>query len=342
MKLNSLLYSAIKIARKALDWANIDPAYVKALIRKPPIIHGGPKTRHWPWPRRRHFDKREKKAVLRVLDREIHRGGAVIYESVNERAYCAAFAKFLGGGYADAVNSGTNALYIALRALDLDPGGEVVVSPITDAGSVMAVALMNCIPVPADTEPGHLNTSAQEIEKVLSPRTVAIMVTHMAGCPLDMDPIIDLASSKGIPVIEDCAQAHGARYKDRMVGTFGIISAFSTMFGKHHCTGAQGGVVFTRDTLLFARARQLADRGKPFGSVGRHRNQVASFNFNQDEISMAIGISQLNKLHDSVTRRRAFARMVAAEMKEVHGVALIGDPPQGENSYWLLMLRLDR
>src|SRR5262249_24769306 len=151
---------------------------------------------------------------------------------------------YLGGGYAKAVNSGTNAVYVSLRALDLEPGTEVIVPPITDPGGTMPVALMNCIPIPADCERGSLNTSAEEIRKVLTDRTSAIIVAHIAGRPVDMDAVLELAAERGIPVVEDCAQAHGALYKGRMVGTLGAISAFSTMFGKHHCTGAQGGVVF--------------------------------------------------------------------------------------------------
>lgn len=338
-----ILTSLKKSVRRVLDIVHVDPAFVRALILKPPAIHNGPKARRWPWPRRRLFDNREKEAVIRLLDKEIRRGGAVVYGGAEEKAYCDAFAKFLGGGYADAVNSGTNALYIALRALDLEPGSEVVVPPVTDAGGTMPVALMNCIPVPADSAPGQLNTCAEEIKKVLSPKTAAIVVAHIAGYPLDMGPILELASARGIPVVEDCAQAHGTKYKGRLVGTFGKIAAFSTMFGKHHCTGGQGGVVFTRDASLLTRARELADRGKPSGAVGGQQgNRAASLNFNQDEISMAIGRVQLNKLPGAIRARRHFAQSVAAGLKNTKGLVFIGDSPGCESSYLFLMIRLER
>ena len=218
------------------------------------------------------------------------------------KAYCRAFAEYLGGGYAAAVNSGTNAVYVALRALDLEPGSEVIVPAITDAGGAMPVALLNCIPVPADCEPGSLNTSRGQIKEVLTDRTAAIVVAHLTGHAVDHGSDPGSGGRRNIPVVEDCAQAHGALYKGRMVGTFGAISAFSTMFGKHHATGAQGGVVFTRDTLLFARARQVIDRGKPFGALGNPTNVIASLNFNQDEISMAIGRVQLEKLPAALRR----------------------------------------
>jgi perosamine synthetase len=334
--------SVVSFVRRLLDLIGIEPALIKAIIREPPAVHGGPRARRWPWPRRRHFDKREKRAVVQLLDREIRKGGAVIYGGPETNAYCRAFSDYFGGGYAAAVNSGTNAVYVALRALDLEPGSEVIVPAITDAGGTMPVALLNCIPIPADCRPGSLNTSADQIREVLTDRTVAIIVAHLTGHSVDLDPILDLAGERNIPVIEDCAQSHGALYKGRMVGTFGAISAFSTMFGKHHATGAQGGVVFTRDTLLFARARQVIDRGKPFGTLGNPSNVTASLNFNQDEISMAIGRVQLEKLPDGLRARRNFASVVASGLKDLKGVSFIGDAPGCTGAYWFMCLLIEK
>jgi dTDP-4-amino-4,6-dideoxygalactose transaminase len=327
--------------KKALTSANINPSFVKALVKAPPPVHGGPKARRFPWPARRHFGPREKAAVVRLMDREISRGGAIVYNGPEKAAYCAAFAEYLGGGFVEAVNSGTNAVYVALRALDLEPGSEVITPPITDQGGAMPVAMMNCIPVPADSAPGELNTSAEEIAKVISDRTAAIVVAHISGHPVDMDPILALAAERGIPVVEDCAQAHGATYKGRMVGTLGDIAAFSTMFGKHHSTGAQGGAVFTRDTMLFARVRQITDRGKPYGAVTSAGNTIASLNFNQDEISLAIGRVQLERLPEFLVKRRAFVAEVAERVKQVRGVDLMGPPAGAQGAYWFLLFRLD-
>jgi dTDP-4-amino-4,6-dideoxygalactose transaminase/predicted dehydrogenase len=332
---------ALGIARRALGLVNVEPALVKAMMRKPPPVRGGPRARRWPWPRRRNFDRRERRAAMRVLDREIRTGGAVVYGGVEERAYSEAFARCLGGGYAKAVNSGTTALYVALRALDLEPGSEVVVPPMTDPGGTMPVALLGCLPIPADAHRGSINTSAEEIEKVLTNRTAAILVAHISGQPLDMDPVLELASKCKIPVVEDCAQAHGALYKGRMVGSLGAISAFSTMYAKHHATGAQGGVVFTKDAHLFERVKQIADRGKPYGARGARGNVMASLNFNQDEVSMAIGRVQLEKLPRAIAARRAFASWVETGLREVDGVSLIGDPSGCSGSYLFLVLRFD-
>jgi perosamine synthetase len=331
----------VRAVKEGLAAANIEPAMITALLHKSAPVHGGPRVRRLPWPRRRHFDSRERRAVSRVMTREIRKGGAIIYGGVEEKAYCEAFAKYLGGGYADAVNSGSNAVYVALRALNLEPGSEVIVPPITDPGGTMPVALSMCIPIPADSDHGSILTSADQIRAVLSDRTSAIIVAHLGGHPVDMDPILALAAKRRIPVVEDCAQAHGAIYKGRMVGSLGTISAFSTMFGKHHTTGGQGGVVFTKDPLLFAKARQIVDRGKSYDALGNQSNQVASLNFNQDEISAAIGRVQLQKLPDFIKARRAFASLVESGLKRVEGVWLIGDPPNCLSSFWYLMVHLD-
>jgi dTDP-4-amino-4,6-dideoxygalactose transaminase len=206
----------------------------------------------------------------------------------------------------------------------------------------MPVVMNLLVPVPVDSDPGSILTSAEQIRKAITPRTSAILVTHMAGHPVDLDPILDLAAEHGIPVVEDCAQSHGALYKGKMVGTFGTIAAYSTMFGKHHATGAQGGVVFTRDATLYAKARQIADRGKLFDVRGHLSNVVATLNFNQGEISMAIGQVQLAKLPAAVKHRRAFAAKVASGLANVPGVSLATDPENGESSYYYLMIYIDR
>jgi perosamine synthetase len=329
------------LIKKGLVAVNIDPGYVRALVKKPPMIHGGPQARHFPWPRRRHFDDREKQVMVALMDREIKRGGALIYNGPEKRAYCDEFNRFMGGGYSEVVNSGTNALYVALRALDLEPGTEVIVPPITDPGGTMPVPLLGCIPVPADAAPGSLNVSVDQIRAVLTDNTSAIVIAHISGHPVDMDPILVLAAERGIPVVEDCAQAHGAVYKGKMVGSLGDISAFSTMFGKHHATGAQGGIVFTRDTRLFTKVRQITDRGKPYGALGTPGNVVASLNFNQDELSCAIGRVQLQKLPDALKARRAFANAVAAGVRDIPHVTLVEAPQGCESAWWFLMLHLD-
>ena len=282
----------------------------------------------------------ERAAVLGVLDRAIAAGAAIEYGGPEEEAYCAEFAATLGGGYADAVNSGTAALYVALRALGVEPFTEVVVPAITDPGGIMPVPLLGCIPVVADTAPGSFNCGPEQVEAVMGPLTGAVIVAHVAGEPAPVEPIARLAERHGVPLIEDCAQAHGARIGGAPAGSFGTVSCFSTMWGKHHSTGGQGGVLFTRDPHLYRRIRGAADRGKPFGdTLPAGRNYLASLNFNQDELSAAIGRAQLAKLPAAVERRRAFVRVLAARLAGVPSLQAPETLDGAEPSWWFLRLR---
>lgn len=311
--------------------------------------------RSLPPPTRRLFGQEERAAVLRLFDEAIAKGSHILgYNGPEEEAYCKAFAEFQGGGYADGVNSGTNAVYVALRALELEPYGEVIVPPISDPGGIMPVPLCNLIPVPADSAPGSFNTSAEQIARRITPKTRAILIAHISGIPVDMDPVMDLAQKHNLPVIEDCAQSHGALYKGRKVGSIGDIAAFSTMFGKHHATGGQGGVVFTKDERLYWKVRQHADRGKPFGvsltggagagvgaAASAGGNLLAALNCNMDELHACIGRVQLKKLPEFIRMRRAFANRVAEGCRKLKGVRLVLDPPGCEGVYWFLFFRFD-
>lgn len=307
-------------------------------------IHGGEKTCTEPWPPRRLFGEEEKQAVVALFDRAIATGQAFGYDGEEESAYCREFAAFHGGGYADAVNSGTTAIYVALRALEIEAFTEVIVPPVTDSGGVMPVPLINCIPIVADSAPGTMNVGPEQIEARITERTSAVIVAHIAGLPVDMDPVMEIARAKGIPVIEDCAQAHGARYKGRCVGTIGTVGAFSTMSGKHHATGAQGGVVFTKDESLYWRARRCSDRGKPFGIrdwVTPTCNVTCSLNFNLGDLSACIGRVQLRKLPDIVARRRRVTLALAAACRSLQAVSVDTGLPGTEGSFWFLFLTLD-
>ena len=303
-------------------------------------INGGEKVRDTPFPKRRLFRQQEKEVVTKLFDWAIETGEAIGYNGEQEREYEKDFAQFMGGGYADLVNSGTSALYVALGALKLPVGGEVVVPPITDPGGVMPVALLCNVPVIADAAEGTFNTSAEMIESVITPHTNAIIVAHIAGEPVDMDPILELANSHGIPIVEDCAQAHGACYKNTLVGKFGTVAAFSTMSGKHHATGPQGGVVFSRDPDIVAEAKRFADRGKPFGlSIGS--NVRAGLNLNGNEMSAAIGRVQIERLPDIIQRRRKIAQEIKEAIAKLD-VVFPGREAGGDGGvYWFMRFRVD-
>lgn len=304
-------------------------------------INGGPKVRTRPWPGRCLFGAEEQAAAVALFEEAIRTGEVFGYNGPEEEAYCREFADYLGGGYADAVNSGSSALYVALKALRIEPFTEVICPAITDPGGIMPVALLNCIPIVADTRPGSYNVGAEQIAACLSDRTSAIIVAHIAGEPVEMEPILALARERGIPVVEDCAQAHGARYRGRLVGTFGDVAAFSTMSGKHHATAAQGGVVFTRNEEIYWEARRASDRGKPFGLEGEASNVIASLNLNLNDLAAAIGRVQLKKIDAIAASRRKVAAMIHEGLKQAWAVTPGWEPEGAESSYWFLRLHVD-
>jgi dTDP-4-amino-4,6-dideoxygalactose transaminase len=314
-------------------------------------LHGGPRVRAHPFPARHLFGEEEKSAVMELFDEYIRTGAGPSYDGPREHAYCREFAAYMGGGYADLVSSGSTATYVALQALGIEPFTEVICPAITDPGGIMPAALIGCIPVVADARPGSYNVGPEQIEACISERTSAMIVAHIAGEPADMDPILEIARARNIPVIEDCSQAHGARYKGQLVGTFGDVAAISTMSGKHHGTGLQGGVVFTRREDVYWAARRYADRGKPAGPQATYdpfndmrcaTNVVAALNLNSNELAATIGLVQLKKLDGTVARRRAMAAAIAEGLAQRSRVVSPGWQHEGAAaSYWYLRLHVD-
>ena len=303
-------------------------------------VNGGQPIRGGKFPPRRLFGLEEKNAANEVFDEAIATGNAFGYGGPREQAYEQEFAQFLGGGMAKAVNSGTSAVLAAVAALELEPGSEVITPPITDPGGVMPVVMMNCVPVPADTDGFSFNMGAEQVQARLTPRTRAIVVAHIMGEPADMPGIMALARDRGLPVIEDCAQAHGTRIAGELVGTFGDISAFSTMSGKHHASGAQGGLVFTRNEKLFWTARRFMDRGKPYGSA-ETSNLLLGLNLNSNDLAAAIGRVQLRKLPGIVQRRREVAESLRGPIDNLSSVRFGQVLPSAEPTYWFLRMTVD-
>ena len=297
-------------------------------------INGGSKAAEG-LPNRFHFGKEEKAAADALFDISIATGNAFGYNGVEEENFCKEFAEYLGGGYVDGVNAGTNAVYVALKSLQLPPFSEVIVGCVTDPGGMMPIVELNCIPVPADTEPGSYNAGAKEIEARITERTSAIVVAHIAGEPADMPGIMAVAQKYNLPVVEDCAQAHMALINGQKCGTFGTCGAFSLMFGKHMCVGGQGGAVFTANEDQYWKVRRAADRGKPFNSDAGS-NLFPALNCNLDEIHAAIGRAQLKKLHDIVRRRRENVKYLLANgLNDLKGsTPAIFLPEGGESCHW--------
>jgi perosamine synthetase len=243
------------------------------------------------------------------------------YQGAFEKLYTDAFVELMGGGYADGVATGTASLYIGLASLDLPKGSEVLVSPITDPGTLSAIILLGLKPRLCDSKPNSYNIGVEQVRERLGPDVSAIIIVHAAGQAAEADKIVREAQARGVKVLEDCSQAHGAKIAGRPVGTFGDIAAFSTMYRKAHMTGASGGIVYSRDLELYRQALAHADRGKPrwredFSDRDPAGYLFPALNLHTDEISCAIGLASLKRLGNTIMRRLSFVADVVAGLAE--------------------------
>ncbi len=221
------------------------------------------------------------------------------------------FAEWAGCEHAVAVSNGTLALDVALKALGIGPGDEVVVTPRTFLASVSCIINAGATPVFADVDRDSQNITAQTIQAVLTPNTRAVICVHLAGWPCDMDPIMALAAEHRLHVIEDCAQAHGALYKGRPVGSIGHIGAWSFCQDKIMSTGGEGGMATTRDRDLWSRMWSYKDHGKSWEAVYerdhppgfRWLHESFGTNWRMMETQAAIGRIQLRRMQDWQAQR---------------------------------------
>lgn len=274
------------------------------------------KSHFSPWP---DFTREEQDAVARVLG-----SNRVNYWTGDEaRLFEREFAAWAQVPYAVAVANGTLALDLALRALHIGPGDEVVVTPRTFIASVSTVVNAGATPVFADVDIDSGNLAPSAIEAVLSERTKAIIPVHLAGWPADMAAILQLARPRGIRVIEDCAQAHGAKIGERMVGTTGDVGAWSFCQDKIMTTGGEGGMVTTTDENLWSKMWSFKDHGKSWDAVYERQHPSGfrwlheSFgtNWRMLEMQAAIGRIQLRRMASWIARRTAIASRMAATLQ---------------------------
>ncbi len=264
-----------------------------------------------PWPS---FTEEEADAVRNVL-----LSNKVNYWTGREcREFECEFAGFAGTEYAIAVANGTVALDLAFKALGIGPGDEVVVTCRTFLASVSSIVNAGATPVFADVNRDSQNITAESIEAVLSPKTRAILCVHLAGWPCDMDPIMALAERHDLFVIEDCAQAHGARYKGRSVGSIGHIGAWSFCQDKIMTTGGEGGMVTTNDRELWSRMWSFKDHGKSWEAVYerehppgfRWLHESFGTNWRMTEMQAAIGRIQLQRMPQWHETRLQYATQI--------------------------------
>ena len=249
------------------------------------------------------------------------------------------FAQKLGVKHAFACSSGTAAIHTALAALELEPGDEVITTPITDMGAISPILYQGAIPVFADVDPKTYNLTAATIEARLSGRTRAIIVTHLFGNPCPMSDIMGLARAHKIPVIEDCAQAYLSRSNEKIVGTIGSIGCFSLQQGKHITTG-EGGLVVSNDDALARRMFLFINKGWGYGDP-KPDHYFLALNYRMSELQGAVGVAQLMKLEAAVEHRLEMAARLTKALAGVRGIETPHKDPLDVHTYWKYCLRID-
>jgi dTDP-4-amino-4,6-dideoxygalactose transaminase len=268
-------------------------------------------------------------AVLRVLDSTQF----ILGEEV--AAFEREFAAYCGASEAVGVNSGTSALHLALLAAGIGPGDEVITVPFTFVATAAAIVYAGATPVFVDIDAESYTMDPAAIERAITPRTKAIMPVHLYGQAADMDPILEIAQRRGLVVIEDAAQAHGAEYKGRRCGSMGVMSAFSFYPGKNLGAYGEGGAVVTNDPALAKRIRVM----RSWGEERRYEHSVKGFNYRMDGIQGAILRVKLRHLEAWTEARREratdYARAFAGS-----GIAIPVERPQHRHVYHVYAIRL--
>lgn len=294
--------------------------------RRELAIDGGQPTRvkpFAPWP---YFEADEVEAAAAAL-----RSGKINYWTGEEgRKFEKEYAVSVGCNYAIALTNGSVALELALYALDIGPDDDVVTTSRTFLASASSAIMRGARPIMADVDADSQNITAETIRAALTPRTKAIIAVHLAGWPCDMDPILELAREHKLKVIEDCAQAHGATYKGRQVGSMGDFNAFSFCQDKIMTTAGEGGLVTTNDEGLWKKAWAFKDHGKSYDAV-YNREHAPGFrwlhesfgtNWRLTEMQSALGRVLLRKLLDHLAIRRRNAGILNRELAETPGLRL--------------------
>lgn len=307
------------------------------LLRTPLAIDGGSKTKTIPYGTGTRFGAPE----LAQLSEALQQNTLFYFKGNKVKEFTRKFAEMHGSKHCVATSSGTASIHVALIALGITLGGEVIVSPITDMGSVIGILYQNAIPVFADVHPFNYSMTPEAVEKAITPRTKAIIAVHLMGSPCDMDGMLKISKKYNIPIIEDCAQAFGAKYRDINLGRHGTFGCFSTNDFKHISTG-DGGLIVTQEENLSNRVFAAAD--KNYHRSGTNQGQSPEFlapNYRMTELQGAVGIAQLDRLNSICNKRHDLGSCLNSLLQGVPGVLPFEVPEHGYETYFHFSGRFD-
>lgn len=249
------------------------------------------------------------------------------------------FAASVTATHAVASNSGTMAIHAAIAAIDPEPGDEIVTTSITDMGALTPILYQGAIPVFADVDPRTCNVTPETVEAAISPKTKAIVVTHLFGNPCDMTGIMAVANKHKLPVIEDCAQAFGATWEGKPVGTFGALGCFSLQQGKHITTG-EGGITVSNDAALARRVFLFVNKAWGYGDPKPDHYFIA-LNGRMSELQGAVAVAQMKKLDGVVQSRVDSAAYLSTKLADIVGLETPWQDERAVHTFWKYCLRVD-
>jgi perosamine synthetase len=247
-------------------------------------------------------------------------------------AFEARWAAYCGRKHGIALANGTVALQVAVALLDLQPGDEVIMPTFTIISCALPVVLAGAVPVLVDCDPQTWTMDVNQVEARITPRTRAIMPVHIYGHPVDMGPLLDLAERYHLHVVEDAAEAHGADYRGRRIGSFGTSSCFSFYANKLLTTG-EGGMLLVDDDQFAERARRLRNLG--FQPGRRFLHAELGFNFRLTNMQAALGLAQVDRMDEIVSRKRRMGQAYTERLSEVAGLELQVQQPWARSVYWM-------
>ncbi|MEZ4637827.1 MAG: DegT/DnrJ/EryC1/StrS family aminotransferase [Caldilineaceae bacterium] len=302
-----------------------------------PAIAGGTPAKQTPYGAERRYGEEE----LGELEEALNQGTLFYAQGKKVHQLEEEFAKKNGVAYAVATSSGTATIHAAMIAVGISPGDEVIVSPITDMGSIVPILYQGAVPVFADLDPHTYVLDLASVESLITEKTRAVLAVHLAGNPCPMDELMALGERHNFHVIEDCAQAFGATYKGRPIGAIGHIGCFSYNEFKHISCG-DGGLAVTNDENLALRLRLATDKSYNRTAQGAERNpKFLANNYRMTELQGAVAVAQLHKLDDIVARRRTWCAELSRQLADLPGIHLPAITPGGDTSWWFYMLRVD-
>jgi perosamine synthetase len=248
------------------------------------------------------------------------------------------FASFSECAFGVSTSSGSTALQLAIQALDFPKGSEVLVSASTNVASALAIFHNGCVTVPIDSERTSWNLNISLLEGALSDKTRGLLVVHLLGCPVDMDRVVEFCTRHKLKLIEDCAEAHGAQWRGRSVGSFGDLGCYSFYANKIITTG-EGGMIVTNDEVLAARCRYLKNLAN---GVPRFLHLEAGHNFRLSALQAALGRSQLRRIKYLIQERQSVAEYYEARLQDLTWLTTQKTPTEGFNTRWAFGIVLHR